>query len=273
MSECINEYFIYDNEVKNCNEFGDELLNEGKVLYEVIRIIDGKPLFLQRHLKRLENSAKLTNLKLWLSELRLKEKIDELIKVNHISNGNVKFIFKFSNVNEFAAYFVKHHYPLEEDYKNGVSTIFYHGERTNPNAKVINNEFRLVVDQEVRKKNAFEAILVDRNGYITEGSKSNIFMIKYNKVLTAPLEGVLPGVTRDVVIEASKKIGFEVVEEKISYKDIKELDGLFISGTSPKVLPISKVDSIEFNSAGNEILLKIMDAYDNEVKKDIENIN
>ena len=164
MGECLNKYFILNNKIRNCNEFDDNLLSKGKSLYEVIRIIDGNPLFLQRHLERLKNSAELSNVMLWFNESEIKEKLTKLIKENNISIGNVKFVFNFDKDNTFLAYFVKHHYPSEEDYKNGVKTIFYHGERKNPNAKVINMSFKVAVDKEIKDKNGYEAILVDRNG-------------------------------------------------------------------------------------------------------------
>jgi branched-chain amino acid aminotransferase len=183
--------------------------------------------------------------------------------------GNVKLVFNFNENNIFLAYFVKHHYPSEEEYENGVKTIFYHGERKNPNAKIINMEFRTAVDKEIIEKKAYEAILVDRNGYITEGSKSNIFMVKGKTIITSPLEGVLPGVTRSVIIELCKKLSLKVEEKRIYYRDITDLDGLFISGTSPKVLPINEVESIKFNSSHSEIIMKIMDEYDKVIKADI----
>jgi Branched-chain amino acid aminotransferase/4-amino-4-deoxychorismate lyase len=260
LSECLYKYFILNDQAKNCNEFDDGLLSDGKSLYEVIRIIDRKPLFLQRHLERLENSARLINVELWFTKDEIKEKLEQLIEENNITIGNIKFVFNVDN-NIFLAYFVKHHYPSKDDYKNGVKTIFYHGERKNPNAKIINMGFREAVDKEIRDKNAYEAILVDRNGFITEGSKSNIFMIRDRKVITSPLEDVLPGITRNVIIEVCRKMGLEVLEEKVHYEDVKDLDGLFISGTSPEVLPISKVENVEFNSSQNEFVLKIMDGY------------
>lgn len=260
MSECIHKYFVLNNQVKDCNEFDDNLLRDGKALYEVIRIIEGKPLFLQKHLERLENSAKLVDVELWITKDEITEKIRELIEENNITIGNVKLVFNVDN-KIFLAYFIKHHYPSEEDYKNGVKTIFYHGERENPNAKIINMNFRELVEKEIKEKKVYEAILVDKNGFITEGSKSNIFMIKGKKVITSPLEAVLPGITRNVIIEVCRKMGLEVLEEKVHYKHVKDLDALFISGTSPEVLPISRVEDLSFNSSRNEVVLKIMDGY------------
>ncbi len=276
MSECFNKYFIFNTDIKTYDQFNEIILSKGKTLYEVIRIIDGKPLFLQQHLNRIENSAKLTKLNLWITKDEIKEKIMQLIKVNDINIGNIKFLFNFEeNVisreqkKTFVCYSVKYHYPEKEEYEQGVHTILYHGERINPNAKVINMSFRDTVDKEIKSKNAFEAILVDKNGYITEGSKSNIFIIKNKDILTAPIKAVLPGTTRDVIINLCRNLGLNVLEENIDYKNLKYIDALFISGTSPKVLPIKSVDNMNFNSAKNHILVKIMNKYDAIVREDI----
>ncbi len=278
MSECFNKYFIYNSEIKKCEDFDESILDKGKSLYEVIRIIDGKPLFLNKHLERMENSSKVSKLKLWMDKEEIKQKIMQLIKVSCINLGNIKFLFNFEENllkegqnRTFICYFVKHHYPGMDDYQKGVHTILYHGERKNPNAKIINMSFRAKVDKEIINKNAFEAILIDRNNYITEGSKSNIFMIKDGNLITAPLQGVLPGVTRDVIMNLCKKLDINIYEKNIDYRNLKNLDALFISGTSPKVLPIKSVDNINFNSTQNEIVIKIMKAYDIIVRKDILN--
>lgn len=268
--ECINNFFIEDNKIKESNLFEEKWIKEGKSLYEVIRIIDGAPLFLKSHLTRFYNSAKLEGLSLWLDEKDIREKINKLIEVNKVSIGNIKLVFNFNKNNKFLCYFLKHNYPKGLDYKEGVKTILYHGERENPNAKVINMDFRKVVGEKIKEEKVYEAILVDRNGYITEGSKSNIFMIKDGKVITAPVEKVLPGITRQNIIDVCKNLNLKIKEEKVYYKDIDKLDGLFISGTSPKVLPIKFVDNIQFKSSENQLIVRIMKGYNDAMEKDVK---
>ncbi|APH14981.1 aminotransferase class IV family protein [Clostridium sporogenes] len=270
--ECFNEFFIENEKIKERDSFEESFLKEGKSLYEVIRIIGGAPLFLKSHLERFYNSAKLEGLNLWLDEEEIKEKINRLIEINKVSIGNIKLVFNFNKGknNNFLCYFLKHNYPEDIEYKRGVKTILYHGERENPNAKVINMDFRKIVGEKIKEEKAYEAILVDRNGYITEGSKSNIFMIKDGKVITAPIEKVLPGITRQNIIDVCKNLNLQVEEEKVHYKDIDKLDGLFISGTSPKVLPIKSVDEIEFKSSKNKLILSIMEGYNKAIEEDIK---
>ena len=179
--------------------------------------------------------------------------------------GNIKITYSITEKN-LDTFFIKHSYPTDKMYNDGVKVILYFGERENPNAKIVNDNFRSGVNKEIENNGAYEAILIDRNGFITEGSRSNIFMIKDNVILTSPTKAVLPGVTRKKVFELANQLGFRVEEQEYSYKKINELDGMFISGTSPKILPISLVNDIKLNEK-NSIILKLMKAYDDNVNK------
>ena len=104
-------------------------------------------------------------------------------------------------------------------------------------------------------------LLVDRNGQITEGSRSNVFFIKDGEVFTAPAEKVLLGVTRSKIIEIIRSMGVVLHEEAVDAGDIGSFDAAFISGTSPKVLPISSAGETSFD-VNEPILRKIMEKYD-----------
>lgn len=238
---------------------------EDKIVYEVIRVIDGKPLFLENHLDRMKSSFEIINEEFKLSYDEINNKIKKLIETENIMNGNIKLTYgikeKVLNV-----FFIEHSYPSYEMYEKGVKTILYFGERENPNAKIINQNFREKVTNEIIKNNCYEAILVDRNGYITEGSKSNIFMIKDGILLTSPVKAVLPGITRGEVIKVAKQYGIEIKEVEYKYSEISELDGMFICGTSPKILPINQVGDIKLNEK-NKIIRTLMDGYNTEIKK------
>ncbi|URZ06252.1 aminotransferase class IV [Clostridium felsineum] len=274
MEKCVQEYFVLNGKVEKVEVFDGDFVNRGKSIYEVIRIIDGVPLFLDKHIARLERSFGLEQLKMSTDIKHVKRDIFTLIKANKAKEGNIKIVFNYLD-GEYSTYlyFIKHKYPDKLDYENGVKTILYNGERENPNAKVINLNFRQMVDKEIKEKGVFEAILVDRNGNITEGSKSNIFMVQDNIVYTAPREDVLPGITREVIVGICKQCGYTVEDRRISCKEISKLQGLFISGTSPKVLPISQVDNIEINSQNNETIRNIRKAYDNYISNYIKNFD
>jgi branched-chain amino acid aminotransferase len=266
MSECINDFFIHNGEVKQCSEFQKVYPDSTKLLYEVLRIIQKKPLFLKEHIKRLENSIELSHIKINFNKNDLNVYVTKLIRENQIVNGNIKIIIDENNT---LVYSVKHSYPTNEMYEKGVKTIFYFGERENPNAKVINNSFRETVNEEIRKADAYEAILVDHEGNITEGSKSNIFMIKGKTVYTAPINNVLPGITREKIILACKRLDLEVLEENVKYSEIKYFDGVFISGTSPKVLPVNAIADYKIYSENNGIIKGIMGEFNEIINEDL----
>jgi len=266
MSECYRNLFIKNGHIFNTFKFDDEYLTKGKTLYEVIRIIDGIPLFLEDHLDRLYNSEKITGLDIWLSKEEIKHSIIQLARANEISDGNVKIIFNFTEENNnFLAYFIKHSYPSEEMYNNGVPVGLFFAERENPTAKVINLSLREATDKIIKEKGLFEVILVDKDDFITEGSRSNIFMVIKDKIYTSPKEKVLPGITRNYIMKACSNLGYEVIEKKLTYKEIDLLDGLFISGTSPKVLPINRVENLNFNPQ-NEIIQNIRAQYESIIR-------
>lgn len=231
--------------------------------------MNGRPIFLEAHLGRMKNSFKLISEKFPVTYEQISRGIKEVIKKEGKMNGNIKITYSI-NEKELKVFFVEHSYPSDEMYRNGVDTILYFGERENPNAKIINDNFRAKVNDEIKAKNVYEAILIDRNGYITEGSKSNIFMVKDGKVLTSPIKAVLPGVTRGEIIAIAEKMEIEVVEMEYKYLEIDKLDGMFISGTSPKILPIRKINDIVLNP-NNDIIKKLMEEYNKEINLYIEN--
>lgn len=240
---------------------------EEKIIYEVLRIIDGKPIFLEEHIKRMKNSFKLVNEEFKLKYDDIFRLIENTVKSENKIIGNIKITYSL-NLKELKVFFIPHSYPTDEMYRNGVKTILYFGERNNPNAKIVNDDFRNMVNCEINKHNAYEAILIDRNGFITEGSRSNIFMINGNKLITSPLKAVLPGVTRGKIIDIARRIGIEVKEEEYSYKNIDKLDGMFISGTSPEILPINSVNEIALNPK-NSVIEILSKEYRKEIKKSL----
>jgi len=234
-----------------------------KIIYEVLRVIDGKPIFLENHFKRMENSFKLIGQEAILIYEDVSKKIYDVIRNENKLEGNIKITYEVCS-KKLKIFFIEHSYPSNEMYENGVKTILYFGERENPNAKIVNENLREKINKEIKDNSAYEAILVDSNGYITEGSRSNIFMVNGNKLLTSPVKAVLPGITRGEIINLAKKIKIEVEEVEYKYLDVNKLDGVFISGTSPKVLPVKSINDTILD-ADNGVVRRLMLEYDNEV--------
>jgi branched-chain amino acid aminotransferase len=267
MSEAVLNYFIYNGKEHKISEFENFYVGGKPSIYEVIRNIDEVPVFLEEHYDRLINSAKILGHKLDLSLDNVKDNIIKMIKLNDISNFNIKIVVNAldsDNPNEYY-FFIKSEYPSEDLYKTGVETLLYRAERSNPNAKVINQNLREDINNLLKEKDCYEALLVNHNGEITEGSRSNIFFIKNNKVYTAPAKDVLLGITRQRILTLCNKNNIDTLEAPILMEDLHTFDAAFISGTSPKVLPISKIDTINLSTT-NKILVEIMKIYDDEIR-------
>ena len=241
-------------------------------IYEVIRVIDGVPLFLEDHLDRMRRSASLVGCNIERSDQAIERDIKELIVQNKIENLNIKLLcVDVEGMGQvFLAYFIKSFYPPKEYYEKGIHTILFHYERENPNAKIQMAAFREEVAKELEKNNAFEALLVNKDGYIPEGSRSNIFFVKGEKVFTAPKGDVLLGITRKHILEVCNQLNIEVVEKNIHMEELDSLDGAFMSGTSVNVLPIASIDDIELDSVNNRIIKIVREAYENRMKEYIK---
>ncbi|MGO1370649.1 MAG: aminotransferase class IV [Senegalia sp. (in: firmicutes)] len=264
-----SEFFVYNNEI--CSD-KDLKLSSGEKVYEVIRVIDGAPLFLEEHIQRLEKSIELLGYKSQITDEEINKNIYKLIEKNKVENMNIKIIFNYYKDGfESVFYFIKSSYPKEYVYDQGVKVITLKAERDNPNIKKVNNDFKNMVKYKLEEKNAFEALLIDEDEYITEGSRSNMFFVKGREIYTAPKGDVLLGVTRANILKACEDLNVIVIEKNLKKEELKEIDGLFMSGTSIGVLPIGIVDEEEYNSAKNTIIKDIRREYEKRVLEDINN--
>ena len=228
-------------------------------VYEVVRVTDGRPVFLEEHYSRLEKSLAAMGRVPEFSCEELRECIADLVSESGIKDHNIKIE---ADVEGFSRlYLSPTHYPEPEMYRTGVKTDLFRGERRSPNVKMMDRELREATDEVIRKGGLYEVLLVDRNGQITEGSRSNVFFIKDGEVFTAPAEKVLLGVTRSKIIEIIRAMGVTLHEEAVDAGDIGSFDAAFISGTSPKVLPIASAGETLFD-VNEPILRKIMEKYD-----------
>lgn len=268
VKEAILDYLIYNSRICSTKEIDIPQNTERISIYEVIRIIDGIPLYLEEHLKRLIKSAKLLNIKIDKTYEELTDEIRKLIEINNEYNLNVKIlcIGGDEKIEDIYVYFIKSFYPPESMYKEGIHTIVYESERQNPNAKTFNRQLRERINTELKKRSAFEALLINNDEQITEGSRSNVFFVKGERLFTPPANEVLLGVTRSKIIELCRIGSIDVIQQEISLDSIGEYEGAFITGTSINVLPIKTVDEIEFNPSKNDIVNKVMGIYERDMK-------
>ncbi len=258
--ECINKYFIANDKVVKSEDFL-EYNSEGVKLYEVVRVIEGIPLFIEEHIKRFHSSSNKSGKELFVSDDEIREAVKKLTKENNCYMGNVKIVFCFSEIKYFLCYFIEHNYPDQNMYLDGVKTITYKAMRPNPGVKAVNESLRMQINKLLEENPVYEVLLLNSDNEITEGSKSNVLFIKGNRVISAPMETILKGITREKIMSICKELGLETEERMVNKEEIHEFEACFITGTSPKVLPVSYIDDVKFD-VRNKILSKIKEKYE-----------
>lgn len=217
-------------------------------MYEVIRMINGTPVFFYDHIERLKNSVSLQKREMATDTDGLRRYILKLTDSEKLKEVNLKIVFNYSeSSSDFFIYFIEPIYPSENHYKTGVKGILFNAERKDPASKVINHKLRSDIYHKLILEGAYEALLVDHKNRITEGSRSNIFFIRDNTLFTAPEELILNGITRKYIIEICREKNIRVIFEPVNANETEQYDSVFMSGTSPMVLPFSSVNDCSFN--------------------------
>jgi branched-chain amino acid aminotransferase len=277
-------YLLLNNEFVSADQWDETSVN-GVVVYEVLRMIEGIPLFFDDHFQRLVNSCRMIGQLYEPDKKELFRQIIELVKINDLTTGNITIKLIFNNNTQETLrnsdtqelryysllYFIPHSYPSDDDYCNGVKVGFLEIERKNPEAKVEQGVKEKVIQSE-QDSDIYEVMLVDKDGFITEGSRSNMVFVKGDELFTCPLNRVLKGITLAKVLEIASAENIPVVFEAVHRSEISFYDALFITGTSPKILPVTKAGNVAFN-IHNQLMRKLMESYNQLMEKEIRNKN
>lgn len=271
METCLLNHFILNDELKSTCDFNPTLLEQGRGIYEVFRVINGVPLFLDEHLKRFYRSIELGDYAFKLSEKQLKSRFKVLLESNALKVGNIQFhLIEHPELgNLFVSWISPHRYPSEDDYKNGVDLMSLHAVRNNPHLKSTNLPARLLANQVISEEHVYEVLLVDDNDLVTEGSRSNIFFIKEGKLHTPSLSLVLDGITRSEVIKVALNNNIEVHNSEIPFADLEGFEAAFLTSTSMKVLPVNQLDDHTYHTE-HPLIMRLQQLYDERIREDLE---
>lgn len=262
-------YILVDGILENEDNFSVELNSRDEYAYEVVRLIDGKPLFLEEHIERLDRTLAGLELENTITVESAKKDFAKLCEANHRVNDNVKILIQ--NGHTYMK-FARMIYPANELYDSGVVVGIISAVRLNPQAKISNYSLREMSDRIIQENGYAEVLLADNSDCITEGSRSNVFFIKDGVAYTCPPEGVLLGITRKRIMAVCEANGISVEFKQIERSELADFDAAFISGTSPKVLPIRMIKDekaadgkVEY-STNDSTLRQIMKLYDDEIE-------
>lgn len=237
----------------------DHGLLYGDGVFEGIRSYSGKCFRLQEHVQRLYESARAIHLVIPIPAEQMARDIQATVDANEIEDGYVRVVVtrgagalgldinKTSNPQIIVIADTIQLYP-QELYEKGldvvtVATIRNHPSAVNPRIKSLNYLNNILAKIEGQRAGCIEALMLNHKGEVSECTGDNIFIVSRGNVLTPPLDaGILEGVTRNVVIELSKKAGYPTRETVLTRHDIYTADECFLTGTAAEVIPVVKLD-------------------------------
>jgi len=232
----------------------------GDGIFEGIRIYDGNIFKCAEHLQRLYDSAKSIMLEIPLSYAEMEAALIEAVQKNEMRNGYIRLVVSRGTgnlgldprrcpvanviiiVEQLAIY-------AEEDYVNGLKIVSVSTRRNvpdalNPKIKSLNYLNNILVKIQANLAGVGEALMLNAQGYVAEGSGDNIFIVKNGKLFTPPSwVGALEGITRASIMEICAKMGLEVREEPFALHDVYVADEVFLTGTAAEVIAVREVDA------------------------------
>jgi branched-chain amino acid aminotransferase len=237
-------------------------LHYGNAVFEGIRVYKtnkGSAIFrLADHVKRLFYSASSLGINISFSEKNINQAILDLVKINQMEECYVRPLVFLGygemglNATNLPINIAITVWPWRAYLSEKETLVVKVSEfiKIHPRSTVIDAKISghyansILASLEVRKKGFDEALLLDFEGYIAEGPAENIFFVKNNNIITPSPGSILPGITRDSVMQIAKDLGIKVEERKIILEEIKGMDEAFFTGTAVEIHSISKIDEI-----------------------------
>lgn len=277
-----------NGEITNLHEAKVSFLDHGYFfgygVYEALKVYEGKPFAIEDHLNRLEGSMK--EIKITPDFTR-----DELkgIILNLIAKSNLEDAMLYLQVTRGVGprshgaikggkpsltMFVSCLPPVSlEIRQKGVKAVILKDDRwAHPFIKTLNLLPNVLAKQIAEEHQAYEAILVRENGFISEAASSNVFVVFGDTIVTPPTDGkILAGISRLFVLRIIEKYGFKFKEDYFTADQLKEADEIFVTNTGAEVLAITNLDG---NPVGNGLVgpttEKLYKLFMQEVKNDID---
>jgi len=232
----------------------------GEGVYETWRTYNGQPFLFDRHMRRLRNSSGMIALTVPLSDEQLDARCRETIRAAGLKEEAYVRMLVTRGIGELSydlercpspsiVVIVKPHVaPPPDVYERGVKVAIVPIIRNHPGTvspliksnNLLNNALAM---QEALKRGAFEGVMRNYRGELAECTTANLFIVKAGGVLTPPLDaGLLPGITREFVLEIGKDTGIPVREAVLHDADLFEADEAFLTSSTRELVPIVQVD-------------------------------
>lgn len=251
----------------------------GDGVFEGIRVYNGRVFKCEEHINRLYNAAKAIMLEIPMSKEEMTEVLLETCRRNQIKDGYVRLVVtrgkgdlglnpvscKVASVFCIAGSITL--YP-DEMYIKGMPIITAVQRRNkativDPQIKSLNYLNNILAKIEANRAGVPEALMLNHDGVVAECTGDNIFIVKDNVIYTPPIYiGILDGITRNIVIELAKKLGYEVKESEFTLFNVYSADECFLTGTAAEAIPVTNVDGrIIGNGEAGPVTTRLLEAF------------
>ncbi|WP_026963207.1 branched-chain-amino-acid transaminase [Alicyclobacillus pomorum] len=232
----------------------------GDGIFEGIRSYDCNVFRLEEHVERLFESAKAILLELPYSPTEVEDMVVKTLQKNELSSAYIRLVVSRGEGNLGLDPFACRNPQViviaeqlamfpQEMYDAGTSLVTVATRRNRPDAlnpkiKSLNYLNNILIRIEAHQAGVSEALTLNTEGYVTEGSGDNVFVVKRGVLYTPPCYlGALDGITRRAVMEVAENMGYVVKEEPFTLHDVYTADEVFLSGTAVEIMPVVRVDS------------------------------
>lgn len=250
----------------------------GYGLFETMRSYGGCIFSLDRHLARMMRSAEKLGLAALLDPAELEQAVQKTLKANKLSDARIRLTVSAGEGERGLAppkkgtltimvVAEKLALPSPQVYEEGIRTAIVSARRNSQSPlsriKSLNYLDGLIAHSEAVAAGADEAILLNERGFVAECSTSNIFLVVERQLLTPSEEsGILPGITREVVLELAQGLGIAAVAGEIPVADLLGADEAFLTNSIIEVMPITEVDGKPIGPGKpGEVTKRLMAAY------------
>jgi len=246
----------------------------GDAIYELIPVYNSKPFYLQAHLKRLTRSLEQTRINNPHAEDGWEQIINKLIETSgleqlsvylQVTRGVAKRDHAFPANITPTVFGMTNPWPAvnSDMYQKGLTVITAQDMRWDRcDIKVTSLLANVMNKQQAAENNADEAIMI-RDGYVLEGSATNVFIVKDGQVITAPKNNlILPGITRDVVVEILNENSIPLLEQAPTQEQLEQADEVWITSSTKECAPVTIVDGDPVGSGKpGELWQKVFNLY------------
>jgi branched-chain amino acid aminotransferase len=260
-------------------------------LFQTVRAYNGKLFLIDKHLTRLEEAAGIIGIASKLKGIDLKKACYDTLEANHLKEARVRLTVTNGENTDLpwadssgapniivtaVPYTPFSEQKYAQGFKVGIASVRRMGQSVISSIKSVNYLMNVMARMDAASKGLDETVFLNEEGYIAEGGGGNIFFVREGRLVTPNVKsGIIPGVTREVVLELAEKMGIAVTEGTVGIGVFRKCDEVFMTNALIEIMPITAAHdegsgqllAVGGGKAG-EITLKLHQAYKEKVTEE-----